>query len=260
VRYETIELSHEDGIATVTLNRPERLNALSRRMLEELGDAFDDLGADPSVGVVILTGGPKAFSAGADLKEASTSVDEMPTALWRHGPGTVFDQIERLDKITIAAIAGYAMGGGLELALACDLRIAATNARLGLPEVKVGIIPAGGGTQRLPRAIGATRAKELMILCEPINAERAEQIGLVNRVVEPHALMDEARAMAHTILERPPLAVRAIKSCVNAGMQMELPAGLKYEGRVATILINSEDRREGMRAFVEKRTPVFQGR
>jgi enoyl-CoA hydratase len=260
VTYETIELTREDGIATVTLNRPERLNALSRRMLEELGDVFQDLGQDQTVGVVILTGGPKAFSAGADLKEASASVDEMPTALWRQGPATVFDQIERIDKITIAAIAGYAMGGGLELALVCDLRIAATNARLGLPEVKVGIIPAGGGTQRLPRAIGATRAKELMLLCDPISAERAEQIGLVNRVVEPDALMEEARALARTILERPPLAARAIKSCVNAGMQMELPAGLEYEGRIATILLNSEDRKEGMQAFVEKRAPVFTGR
>ncbi len=256
--YETLIVTKDEHITTVRFNRPDRLNAIDRMLTRELTDAIREIADDAETRVVILTGGDKVFCVGADIKEqASADTSRGPTLRRK---ATVFDEIERLDRVVIAAIAGYALGGGLEFALTCDLRIAASNAKFGLPEVKLGVIPSRGGTQRLPRLIGAARAKEFMLLGETIDAKRAEEIGLVSRVVEPEALMDEALAIARTLAELPPLAVRAIKSCVNTGMDTSLAVGLEHEARIVSMLHTSEDRAEGMRAFVEKRKPVFKGR
>jgi enoyl-CoA hydratase len=257
VSYETLTVTKEEQIATVRLNRPERRNALNATLTRELSDALGEIAGDGETRVIILTGGDEVFSVGADIKEM-TSGGRRGLALRRRAG--VFDMIEQLDRVVIAAIAGYAVGGGLELALVCDLRVAATNAKLGLPEIKLGVVPAAGGTQRLPRLIGAARAKELMLTGEFIGAEQAKEMGLINRVVEPAALMDESLSLARAVAEMPPLAARAVKSCVNAGMEMSLEAALEYEARVGSILTASEDRAEGMRAFVEKRKPVFKGR
>jgi enoyl-CoA hydratase len=265
VPYETLLFDKDGHVATITLNRPERRNALNVALLRELSQVIDEVAADDEVRVVIITGGREAFSAGADIKDAVAGRGviggprpdrTIPMARGRD----VFSKIESLDKITIAAISGYALGGGCELALACDLRIASETAQLGQPEIKLGVIPLGGGTQRLPRLIGPARAKELMFLGDFIDAQEAHRIGLVNRVVPVDSLMDEARKLAAALVEKPPLALRAIKSAVNVALETSLNAGLEYESRVGAIAANSEDRREGMRAFVEKRKPVFKGR
>lgn len=256
--YETLIVTKANYVTTVQFNRPKQMNAIDRALTLELTDVFRGLANDPDTRVVILTGGDKVFCVGADIKEqAAAKTGGGPTLLRR---STVFDQIERLDRVVIAAIAGYALGGGLEFALTCDLRIAASNAKFGLPEVKLGVIPSRGGTQRLPRLIGVGKAKELMLIGENIDAERAREIGLVSWVVEPEALMDEALSLATKLAEMPPLAVRAIKSAVNTGMDTSLEFGLEHEFRLASVLHTSEDRKEGMQAFVEKRDPVFKGR
>jgi enoyl-CoA hydratase len=258
VSYETLAVTKDEHVTTIRFDRPDRLNAIDRVLTLELTDVMREMANDPETRVVVLTGGDKVFCVGADIREqASADTSRGPTLRRKT---TVFDEIERLDRIVIAAIAGYALGGGLEFALACDLRIAASNAKFGLPEVKLGVIPSRGGTQRLPRLVGAARAKEFMLMGETIDAKRAEEIGLVNRVVEPAALMDEALSLARTLAELPPLAVRGIKSCVNTGMDTSLEVGLEHEARIVSMLHISEDRAEGMRAFVEKRKPVFKGR
>lgn len=256
--YETLIHEKKDGLGIVTLHRPDRLNAINATLLQELELVFMEIAADEEVKAVILTGGPKAFCAGADIKEVAAAA--VPGPIPMLGSYDVFNQIERLDKVVIAAVCGYAVGGGCELAMACDLRIASTTAQFGQPEVKLGAIPLGGGTQRLPRLIGPTKAKELLFTGEFIDAKEALRLGLVNRVVPPESLLDEAKQMARSMTELPPLAVRGIKSCVNVGMQMDLHSAVEYEARIGTIVANSEDRLEGMRAFVEKRKPVFKGR
>lgn len=259
--YQTIIYEKEDNIALITLNRPDSLNALSSKLAQELEQVSDEIATDDSVRVVIITGAGRAFSAGADIKEImSPGEASLGTRLAKGKPLTFFNKIENLDKPVIGAINGLAIGGGCELALVCDLRIASTTAKFGFGEIKIGVIPAGGGTVRSPRLIGIAKAKEMLFFGDPIDAEEAYRLGLVNKVVPPESLLDEAKKWAKTLSQRPPLALKAVKSCVNVGMQMPLSAAIDFEAKEAAILINTEDRNEGMKAFLEKRQPVFKGK
>jgi enoyl-CoA hydratase len=257
--YETILVKIEDGIATITLNRPEVLNALNNQVFNDLADAALNLGTDDSVRVVIITGGNKVFAAGADIGQMATatavdvSTGERPSL-------KAFNLIENMSKPVIAAISGYALGGGCELALVADVRIAADNAQLGLPEIKLGILPGGGGTQRLPRLIGSGRAKELIFSGDFISAQEAWRIGLVNKVVSADQLLEEAQKMAKRFAARGAIALNMAKSSINEGLRMDLEAGLQYEHKCFSLLFATEDQKEGMKAFLEKRPAKFQGK
>jgi enoyl-CoA hydratase len=262
--YETILYEKQEGIGFVTLNRPESLNALSRKLIQELGAALDEIEADTDVKVVILTGGPKCFCAGADIKERAASSGPPPSQtqvyFYHLRAHKFFNRIEEFQKPIIAAMSGVAVGGGCELSLVCDLRIASETVKIGVPEVKIGAIPAAGGTQRLPRLIGVGRAKEMLYTGGSVDAAEALRIGLVNRVVPVDKLMDEAKALANKLTAMPPLPIKFAKRCVNAGMQMDLASGLDYEAHCMALLAFSEDRIEGFKAFAEKRKPVYKGR
>lgn len=258
----TVTYEVRGRVAVIHLNRPNRMNTLGSTMKPDLARAFFELARnDDSVRAVVITGtGDKAFCAGADIKErAESSVRSTDFYVAQKSTHDLFRNIEEFEKPVIAAINGVALGGGLEIALCCDLRIAAAHARFGLPEVKLGVIPAAGGTQRLPRLIGEARAKELIFTADLIDAEEAHRIGLVNRVVAAEALIPAVLELAQRIAEQPPLAVRFAKRAINRGMQTDLDSGLEYERYAAAMIIDSEDRKEGMRAFVEKRKPVFKG-
>lgn len=257
--FEMIKVDIKEGIATITLNRPEVLNALNSQVFNELAEAAIQLGGDDSVRVVLITGGPKVFAAGADIKQMveMTAVDMALTDKPSH---RAFHLLENMPKPVIAVIAGYALGGGLELALTADFRIAADNAQLGLPEIKLGILPGAGGTQRLPRLIGAGLAKELIFTGDFIDAQEAYRIGLVNKVVPVDELFTEAEKLAGKLARRGAVALRLAKSAVNEGLRMDLEAGIRYEHQCFSLLFATEDQKEGMRAFIEKRTPQFKGR
>jgi len=259
VVYETIIVEIEEGIATLTLNRPVVLNALNDQVFNELAEVASQLAIDPSVRVVIITGGEKVFAAGADIGQMAnaTAVDVMTSDKLSH---RAFSLIETMPKPVIAAIAGFALGGGCELTLVADIRIAAENAQFGLPEIKLGILPGAGGTQRLPRLIGQGRAKELIFGGDFIKAEEALRIGLVNKVVPTDQLFVEAKKMAKRFADRGAVALRLAKSAVNEGLRMDLEAGLQYEDKCFSLLFATEDQKEGMRAFLEKRPAIFQGR
>jgi len=257
--YETILVKIEEGIATITLNRPEVLNALNSQVFIELGEAATVLDADPSVRVVIITGGDKVFAAGADIKQLALSTAVNVSSGIR--PSMVaFNKIENMRKPVIAAIAGFALGGGCELTLCADVRIAADNAQFGFPEIKLGILPGGGGTQRLPRLIGAGKAKELIFSGDFISAEEALRVGFVNKVVPADQLMAEAKKMAKKFASKGAIALQMAKSCVNEGLRMDLERGLQYENKCFSILFATEDQKEGMNAFIEKRKPNFEGK
>ncbi|AET66889.1 enoyl-CoA hydratase/carnithine racemase [Desulfosporosinus orientis DSM 765] len=259
MNYETIIVENEDGIAIVTLNRPEVLNALSSQVFNELADAALTLENDDSVRAVIITGGEKVFAAGADVKQlASLSAVDVATSI--RPSRKAFNLLETMKTPVIAAIAGYALGGGCELALTTDIRIAADTAQFGFPEIKLGIFPGGGGTQRLPRLIGAGKAKELIFGGDIINAEEALRIGLVNKVVPVSELMLEAKKMAKKFVARGAVALQLAKSCINEGLQMELEMGLQYEHKCFSLLFATEDQKEGITAFIEKRKPNFKGK
>ncbi|AFM39757.1 enoyl-CoA hydratase/carnithine racemase [Desulfosporosinus acidiphilus SJ4] len=257
--FETIVVEIEDGIATITLNRPEVLNALNSQVFNELAEVAANLGADDSVRAVIITGGDKVFAAGADIKQmASLGAVDVATSV---RPSRIaFDRLENMSKPVIAAINGYALGGGCELTLTADIRIAADNAQLGLPEIKLGILPGGGGTQRLPRLIGAGKAKELIFSGDFINAEEALRIGLVNKVVPADQVLAEAKKMAKKFASRGAVALSLAKTCINEGQRMDLEMGLQYEHKCFSLLFATEDQKEGMKSFMEKRKPNFQGK
>ncbi len=260
---QTLIYEVREGVALVTLNRPERMNTLGGSMKDELRHVFTDLARlDSAVHAVVITGsGDRAFCAGADIKERAASTPALPEFhLRQKATHALFRDIETLEKPVIAAINGVALGGGLELALCADIRIASANARLGLPEARIGALPAAGGTQRLPRVVGQGWAKQLMFTGDHIDAQHAMRIGLVNEVMESADLLPRAFAMARRMAECAPLSIRFIKQAVDLGMQTGIEAGLEYERFAAAIVVTSEDRTEGMRAFVEKRPPVFKGR
>jgi enoyl-CoA hydratase len=258
--YTTLRFETEGHLGRLTLDREERLNAIDKAMSEELADVVTRLEADDEVRVVIVTGAGRAFCAGADIKERAENPDDLSIQRTSLLISPTFRRLERLTQVTIAAINGSAAGGGLELALACDFRIASTEARMALPEVTLGILPGAGGTQRLPRLIGPSRAKEMMLFGGFVDAAKALDWGIVNEVVAPGELMTKANEWAAALLERAPLSIANIKGAVNAAMDTDLDTGIQYEQRCSTIVAMSEDRREGQRAFVEKRKPIFTGR
>ena len=248
-----------DRIATVTLHRPEKLNALNNEVLQELERIFADLEQDPEVGVVIVTGtGEKAFVAGADISELKT-LDTTGARVQALRGQAVFQRIESLPKPVIAAVNGFALGGGCELALACHIRIASETARFGLPEVSLGIIPGYGGTQRLARLVGKGVALDMILSGEMTPAADALRMGLVSRVVPAADLLATAQKLAKTILSRGPLALRSALAAVNEGLEMPQEQGLQYEAALFGLLAATQDMQEGMGAFLEKRAAAFKG-
>jgi enoyl-CoA hydratase len=258
--WETLLLSIDGPIATITLNRPQVLNALNALLLRELDEAVCELAVDPSVRAILITGaGEKAFAAGADIAELATTDDKTGEALALRGQG-VFGRIETCGKPVIACINGFALGGGCELALACTFRIASENARLGQPEVKLGILPGYGGTQRLPRLVGRSAALRLILTAEMIPAAEALRIGLVDEVVPAAALLEAARTLALKIVPQAPLAIAASMEAVQWGADLPLGEALALEARTFGRLCASADKREGVAAFLEKRPAIFVGK
>ena len=249
-----------DGVRTITIDRPERLNALDRQTLEALDAAFAAASADTAVRVVVLTGaGPKAFVAGSDIAEMNQlgPIEAREFSLLGQ---RLMRRIERMPKPVIAAVNGYALGGGLELAMACHLRIAADSARLGQPEINLGLVPGFGGTQRLLRLCGRAAALELCLLGKPIDAARALQLGLVNRVVPAAELESEVATLAGSLATAAPLALRAVLDAVVVGGECAIEEGLQFETAQFALLFATEDMREGTSAFLGKRTPQFRNR
>jgi enoyl-CoA hydratase len=260
MEYNTIMYEKSDRIGTITLNRPKSMNALNSELLKELNQVVTEIESDQEVKVVIITGNDRFFAAGADITEIAGIKTPGDAHRFISLAQSIFDRIEDLEKPVIAAVSGLALGGGCELTLSCDLRIAAENASFGQPEIKIGVIPGGGGTQRLPRIVGLTKAKELLYTADMVDAQEAHRIGLVNKVVPVESLMEEARKMALKIARQPGEALRATKLCVNAGLDMGLKSGLAYEARCFEMLFSTEDQKEGMSAFIEKRKPQFKDR
>jgi len=258
--YENILLEKKNSIAYVTVNRPKVLNALNMATMEELRAAFHDIKNDDGIRVVILTGsGEKAFVAGADISELAVQ-DAVTGKKYAHRGQSVLNLIENLGKPVIACINGFALGGGCELALACTMRLASDNAKLGQPEVKLGIIPGYGGSQRLPRLIGKGLAMQMVLAGEMITAQDAHRIGLVNEVTASAELIPRAEAIAAKIIANAPLAVQYCLEAVNKGMEMTLAEGLFLEASLFGVCCATEDKKEGTKAFLEKRAAVFKGK
>jgi len=258
--YENILLEKKNSIAYVTINRPKVLNALNFAVMEELRAAFHEIKKDASVRVVILSGaGEKSFVAGADIAELSKH-DAVKGKEFTHRGQSVLNLIENLGKPVIACINGFALGGGCELALACTIRLASENAKLGQPEVKLGIIPGYGGSQRLPRLVGKGLAMQLVLSGEMISAQEAYRIGLVNEVTAPAELIPRAEAIAQKIIANAPLAVQYAMEAVNKGMEMPLAEGLYLEATLFAVCCTTEDKKEGTTAFLEKRQAQFKGK
>ena len=260
MKYEAIRYELADGVATITLNRPEVHNAMNEKMREELTACFGDIAQNADVRVVVATGaGEKAFSAGADIREFVAP--QVPVQFRAHRQRVDFRAaIDRCGQPIIAAIRGFALGGGLEFALACDIRIASEDSLLGLTEVNLAIIPGGGGTQRLPRLVGRGKALEMILTGVRIDAREALRIGLVERVVPAGEALSAAQTLALTLAERAPVALRYAKEAVVKGLELPLAEGGRLENDLATLLRTTEDRIEGAKAFLEKRKPRFTGK
>ncbi|MCK6478952.1 MAG: enoyl-CoA hydratase-related protein [Planctomycetes bacterium] len=255
----TVLVEKADRLATVTVNRPDKLNALNDAVMGDLERAFAGLAADPGVGAVIVTGaGPKAFVAGADIAELATMTGLSAVGVAARGQ-SLMQAVEGCGRPVIAAVNGYAFGGGLELALACHLRVFSRTAKVGLPEVGLGLIPGYGGTQRLPRVVGRGRALEMILTGEPVDAETALRFGLANRVVEPEAVLEEARRLAGAILGKGPVALRLALEAVLRGEEAGPGEGMKAERFLFGLAASSGDMKEGTGAFLERRKPAFRG-
>lgn len=257
--YKNITVEKKDNIATITMNRPQVLNALDKETITELFTAVQQLEADPDVHVAILTGKDKAFIAGADIKQMQT-MDPLEAKQFAIHGHQLLHFIEQSRIPYIAAVNGYALGGGCEVMMACDLIIASTTAKIGQPEINLGIHPGFGGTQRLPRLVGSLKAKELLLTGEPIDAAEAQRIGLVNKVVDPEKLMEETEKIAKKIMIKSGVQTRFIKELVAKGTNIDLPSACALEIFSFSASFSTQDQKEGMTAFLEKRKPQFKGK
>jgi enoyl-CoA hydratase len=257
---ENIKLEKKSAIAYVTIDRPKVLNALNMATMEELQEAFTDIASDRDIRVVILTGGgEKSFVAGADINELQKN-NPVDAKAYTHRGQAVLDLIENLGKPVIACINGFALGGGCEIAMACTMRLASEGAKLGQPEVKLGIIPGYGGTQRLPRLVGTGLAMQILLTGDMITAQEAHRIGLVNEILPPDKLIARAEEIAKKIIANAPLAIQYTMEAVNQGLNMTLEGGLFLEATLFSVACASEDKTEGTTAFLEKRPAKFQGK
>jgi enoyl-CoA hydratase len=254
---DQVLLTVDGGVALVTLNRPEVLNALSQALMEELAATLEGCDRDAAVRCIVLWGGPRVFAAGADVREMAEATTADVIKAYR------FEQwmrIRRIAKPIVAAVSGYALGGGCELAMLCDIIVASESAQFGQPEIRLGLMPGAGGTQRLTRAVGKSRAMEMVLTGRALTAPEALAAGLVSRVVPPELCLDEAKRLAAEIARQAPIAVRLAKEAVLQAYESSLEAGLAFERRCFQALFSTDDKREGVRAFLEKRRPEFQGR
>lgn len=260
MEFKFIIFEKSEGVATITLNRPEALNVFSKEVVEEILRAVEDVKSDENVRVVVLTGaGEKAFSAGADIKAMAGMTALKARELSLMGESLCV-ALENLEKPVVAAINGYALGGGLEVAMACDLRIASENARMGQTEVNFGLIPGWGGTQRLTRLVGMTKAKELVFTGKMLDARTAEQLGIVNMVAPADKFRETVRQFALELASKPPVALKVAKALINKGANISLDSALALEREGFGVVASSEDFKEGVSAFTEKRKPVFRGK
>jgi len=258
--YENILVETNQGITTITFNRPKALNALNSALLEEFSQALDMVASDEDIRVLVLTGaGEKSFVAGADITQLA-QLDALSSKVFIHKGLSIINKLTDLPIPVIAAVNGFALGGGLEIAMACDFIYASENASFGQPEIKLGLIPGYGGTQRLPRIIGAAQAKELLFTGKMLKAQAALELGIINTIVSPEELMDKVNAVALEMASMGKVALRAIKQTVNFGLNADLATGLRIETDAFAITMASEDAKEGTSAFLEKRKPNFSGK
>ena len=257
MEYANILVRQEQGVGIVQFNRPKALNALNREMMAEVMHALEQFDADPEIGCLLVTGSERAFAAGADIKEMAqaTPVDMLNNPFIDY-----WDRLRRLAKPLVAAVSGFALGGGCEFAMACDMIIASESAQFGQPEINLGVIPGAGGTQRLTRAVGKAIAMEMILADRRLSADEAVRYGLANRVVPVESYLDEAIRFAATIAAQAPVAARLAKEAINAAFETSLQAGLAHERRLFYLLFSTEDQKEGMDAFVNKRRAAWQGR
>jgi|SRR5690606_17660155 len=257
MEYANILVRQEQGVGLVQFNRPKALNALNREMMAEVMHALEQFDADPEIGCLLVTGSERAFAAGADIKEMAqaTPVDMLNNPFIDY-----WDRLRRLAKPLVAAVSGFALGGGCEFAMACDMIIASESAQFGQPEINLGVIPGAGGTQRLTRAVGKAIAMEMILADRRLSADEAVRYGLANRVVPVESYLDEAIRFAATIAAQAPVAARLAKEAINAAFETSLQAGLAHERRLFYLLFSTEDQKEGMDAFVNKRRAAWQGR
>lgn len=259
MEFQNIVYEKEAGISIINLNRPKAMNALSGELVTELAALVDAIAADPDVRAVILTGGERVFAAGGDIVLMSTA-DPLGAEKYATLVGEALWKLEKLEVPVIAAISGMALGGGCELALACDIRIAAEGTIFALPEINLGIMPGAGGTQRLTRVVGLGWAKYLVLTGKNIDAETALKIGLVTQVVPKESLMGEARKLTEGLAAKSPISMKSAKACVDYGLNADLASGLSFERKNMALLFATEDQKEGMKAFLEKRKPHFKGK
>ena len=256
--FENILVTIDGAIGLIQLNRPKVLNALNDALTTELADALEELDRNDAVRCIVLHGSERAFSAGADIDQMKSA-----TPLWMMNNASInrnFDRVRRTSKPIVAAVSGYCLGGGCELVMACDIVIASETAQFGQPEISIGIIPGAGGTQRLTRAFGKSRAMELILTGKFFTAQEAHARGLVSRIVPPELYLDEAKSLARDIASKPPVAVRLAKEAINKAYEMTLTEGLNHEARLFHMFFSTEDQKEGMTAFVEKRKPEWKGK
>ncbi|HME18147.1 MAG TPA: enoyl-CoA hydratase-related protein [Nitrososphaerales archaeon] len=258
MNYQTLLESKEGHVGVITLNRPDAMNALNMTMVRELIQALDGFEKDEEVRCVVLAGSERAFSAGADIKEMAQMTAVQMTMTEHFFP--LWDRVGRYAKPIVAALSGFVLGGGLELAMSCDILVASETTQLGQPEIDIGIMPGGGGTQRLARAVGKYKAMEMILTGKRIGAEEAKTLGLVSRVVPKEAYLTEAMKVAGDVASKSPVAVKLAKMAVNKAFEMGLSPGLDFERELFYMLFASEDQKEGMDAFTQKRKPVFKGK
>ncbi len=255
--YQMILTEIRNRVGLITLNRPQALNALNNQLLREVMDTLDSFDRDESIGAMVITGNEKAFAAGADIKEMA---DKSVIEIMDTDHVAVFGRIRTIQKPVIAAVSGWALGGGCEVALSCDMIVASESAKFGQPEITIGVIPGAGGTQRLTRAVGKVLAMEMILNNRTLTAHEAYQFGLVNRVVPVDGYLDETLILANEIASRAPLALRAAKKMINQSYELSLAEGLAEEKQTFYNLFASEDQKEGMKAFIEKRKPEWKGK